>query len=769
MEHEVTERLSVAGRVQGVGFRPSVCRMAKELKLTGTVQNLGGEVEIYITGAREKIDTFLCGLKQMERPALVECVKREERPLTPFSAFTSIPSRESENKMFAPADISVCSACLKEMKTQGNRRCHYPYISCTACGPRYTVLKKLPYDRENTAFDAYPLCDQCYEEYRDMNNRRCHGETIACHDCGPRLLAKMRGSPSAGPWSREELLQSAKDLLLHGEIIMVKSVGGYNLVCRGDRDDAVQRLRILKQRRDKPFALLVATVGEAEKLCHISREEKELLESPQKPIVLLKRRKKSMPLISPAVTELTESLGVFLPPFGLYALLAEIKIPLVVTSCNLTGEPIIYKQADAFAFYESHESISALFYDEREILRPADDSVTRIAAGAVQILRRTRGYMPEPVAVEKKGMRVLALGGEVEPSFALSVNDLIYSAQVPSDLTLEKSSAFYRRLVADWEELLHISPDILVCDLHPCYTTAEESRKLAKELDVPVLEVQHHHGHALSVMAEHHLDGKCLAVIFDGTGFGTDGTVWGGEFLLCEDRSFIRVGAVKPISMISGDESVRQAWKSLLCHLVHSGIPSDDKRAAVVKAAVAGGLNTVKSSSMGRLFDAVSAALGLADYNTYQGRCAMLLENQAALAKRERKIPTELSFNEEVVETENGSVTFFDPAPLWEKVTGEDKAAAALGFHEAVIRIVERMSEKTGVETVILSGGCFANRLLLEGCVEALKGKGHAVYWNQALPPGDGGLAFGQAWYGMNQLNERKSYVRSISGSCGNH
>lgn len=428
-----------------------------------------------------------------------------------------------------------------------------------------------------------------------------------------------------------------------------------------------------------------------------------------------------------------------------------------------------YKQADAFAFYESHESISALFYDEREILRPADDSVTRIAAGAVQILRRTRGYMPEPVAVEKKGMRVLALGGEVEPSFALSVNDLIYSAQVPSDLTLEKSSAFYRRLVADWEELLHISPDILVCDLHPCYTTAEESRKLAKELDVPVLEVQHHHGHALSVMAEHHLDGKCLAVIFDGTGFGTDGTVWGGEFLLCEDRSFIRVGAVKPISMISGDESVRQAWKSLLCHLVHSGIPSDDKRAAVVKAAVAGGLNTVKSSSMGRLFDAVSAALGLADYNTYQGRCAMLLENQAALAKREGKIPTELSFNEEVVETENGSVTFFDPAPLWEKVMGEDKAAAALGFHEAVIRIVERMAEKTGVETVILSGGCFANRLLLEGCVEALKGKGHAVYWNQALPPGDGGLAFGQAWYGMNTANERKSYVRSISGACGNH
>lgn len=282
MKHEVTERLSVAGRVQGVGFRPSVCRMAKELKLTGTVQNLGGEVEIYITGTREKIDAFLCGLKQMERPALVECVKREERPLTPFSAFTSIPSRESENKILAPADISVCSACLKEMKTQGNRRCHYPYISCTACGPRYTVLKKLPYDRENTAFDAYPLCDKCYEEYRDMNNRRCHGETIACHDCGPRLLAKMRGSLSAGPWSQEELLQSAKDLLFHGEIIMAKSVGGYNLVCRGDRDDAVQRLRVLKQRRDKPFALLVATVGEAEKLCHISREEKELLESPQK-------------------------------------------------------------------------------------------------------------------------------------------------------------------------------------------------------------------------------------------------------------------------------------------------------------------------------------------------------------------------------------------------------------------------------------------------------------------------------------------------------
>lgn len=749
---EVTERITVTGRVQGVGFRPSVCRLAKRLNLKGTVQNLGGEVDIFITGTKENIDDFVYGLERIELPAVVERIVRKKTQRTPFSDFISIPSKEKENQRLAPADIATCSACLAEIQNRKNRRYHYPYTSCTACGPRYTVMKKLPYDRRNTSFDRYSLCENCKEEYGDLEDRRCHGETIACRDCGPQLMAKIKGNPFPGPWKEEELLHIAKDLLMDGKIIMVKSIGGYNLVCRGDKDASVETLREIKRRPHKPFALLVDTVETAEELCHINEKEKELLTSPQKPIVVLQRKKRSSFKISEKVSELTESLGVFLPPFGLYALLSDIKIPLIVTSCNFTGEPMIYKEEDAFTFYEAHESVAAVFFDEREILRPADDSVVRIAAGAGQILRRTRGYMPEPVMVETKGKSVLAVGGEVEPSFALSVNDSIYSAQVPSDLTLEKSANFFENLAADWEELLHISPDSLVCDLHPHYTTAGAARKLAKDLEIPIVEIQHHYGHALSVMAEHHIKEKCLAVVFDGTGFGTDGTVWGGEFLLCEGQSFARVGALKPVSMIGGDESVKQSWKSFLCHLIHSELPSDDMRYTIVKAVVQSGANTIKSSSMGRLFDAMGACIGIADYNTYQGRCAMLLENQAALAKREGTAPADLFFKEEVMDTEKGEMTFFDPAPLWEKArTEKDGASTALGFHEAVIKMIERMAEKIGMKTVILSGGCFANRLLLEGAVEKLKKKGHTVYWNQQLPPGDGGLAFGQAWYGMNQ------------------
>ncbi len=753
MERRVTERISVTGRVQGVGFRPSVCRLAREKGLAGTVQNLGGEVEIFVTGRKDTIDSFVDGLRSIERPAMIETLERAEMPYRGFSAFLSIPSRERENHFLVPADMAVCHQCMKEMKSSADRRHHYPYISCTACGPRYTVIKKLPYDRENTSFDVYPFCEDCKSEYTEPADRRCHGETISCHACGPQLLGKLKGNPYEGPWRTDELLQSAKDLLSDGKIIMVKAVGGYNLVCRGDRDEAVKSLRLLKHRPDKPFAVLFGAMEDIEALCHVNDEERALLASPQRPIVVLETKKESREKISHGVTELDESLGVFLPPFGLYALLAEAGTPLVVTSCNYSGEPIIYHDGEAQRFYQANDSVAGIFYYEREIIRPVDDSVARIVGGKVQMLRRTRGYMPEPIAVEGKGESVLAVGGEMEPSFAITTGNLIYPGQVPAELSIEKSMEFFHHTADDWEELFRISPDRLICDRHPGYYSSESARRLAEKLDIPIMEVQHHHAHALSVMGEHHLKGTALAVIFDGTGFGEDGSIWGGEFLLCRDTRFKRIGYLKPITVIGGDKSMKQAWKSLLCHLLAAGISCQDMRMPVIKASIAGHVNTVRSSSMGRLFDAVCAFLGIADYDSYQGRCAMLLENEAEKARRSGKPGLPLFFGEEELDTGQGTVTVFDPAILWlglKNRKDKDNSVAALGFHDAVIRMVARMAEKAGTDQIVLSGGCFANRILLEGCISELQGKGFAVYWNEQLPPGDGGLAFGQAWYGMH-------------------
>ena len=900
MTQQQTMKITVYGKVQGVGFRPLVCRLAKKNGLTGFVRNAGTHVEIVATGTAENIDRLCESLTQTERPIHVDEIQREtlflceekndgkairpvgktvgnERGGATAEDFIAVPSTEADEVKCVSADIGLCPHCLQEIKEKGNRREGYSYISCAQCGPRYTIIRKLPYDRINTTMDAFDLCGGCGAEYHDMQDRRGHGETISCFRCGPQLKCYVKKLPETKflPLNAENIfLESDKktvcvscaqdnnfflsatekgyaacvadaslvglacEMLENGQIIMVKAVGGFNLLCRADRREPVTRLRDLKKRISKPFAVMVKDAGDAEKFSYVSPAEKELLESEARPIVLLQKKSPDM-VLAENVTDVSDQVGVLLPSMGFYALL-DTSFPVIVTSCNYAGEPILHRDDEAFRFFEGHDAVAALFTYDREILRPADDGVTRVIRNRPQVLRRTKGYMPEAAVVPDKDAvpkaegniktekiclqgdrykhvlqtegpygdafpeaKILAVGAEMKPGFCLTAGGRFYPAEIPGDITLECTERFYEETVGDWIQLLGIRPEAVTADLHPGYAGTRWGRHFAKQNGLPFYQVQHHHAHALSVIAEHRLQGKVLAACFDGTGLGTDGTVWGGEFLLCEGTGCRRIGHLKPVSMLGGDASMQQAWKTALCHLAAVGVVSPDPRFAVVKAALQRKINCIETSSMGRLFDAAAAILGLADFNSHEGRCAMALEAAARKAVEKKITPLAMAFAKEEVTggdpvirytgesvnknlepetaeakrrltegekeiTETGRIAaetkstvteaarkvLYDPAPLWEAVTNlsvgneESVYAAALGFHNAVTDIVTDMAERAGIGQVILAGGCFANRILLENCISVLQERGFRVYYNEKVSPGDGGISVGQAFYG---------------------
>ena len=756
-----TYSIMVTGRVQGVGFRPFVCRLGKASHLTGRVKNLGGIVAIRATGAEEDLVSFLEGLRRASEPARVETVSFREEALQPFEDFRSVPSDGAAKEPVFPADLGICPDCLRELHDPQNRHYGYPYISCTACGPRYTIIRKLPYDRINTTMAEVAFCPDCRREYREEADRRCHGETISCPHCGPQLYGLAGGQHL----EKDKAMEEAVRLVKEGAIVIIKSIGGYNLVCRGDRAETVHRLRILKERDRKPFALMVTGLEQAERLCVLSEEERKLLTSAVRPIVLLPKQNT---LHLPKETcDKVPLLGLFLPPSGFYALLTEqVGVPLIVTSCNRSGEPILFRDDEARAWFEDHPDVAGFFSYDREILRSADDSVVKADAGVVQVLRRTRGFLPEPALRHLPEGRVLACGADMEPSFCLTGGGRLYPAQIPCELDSEVSECFLKESEADWEAMLGIAPDRVVTDLHSGYVSTRWGREAAAARHLPLLTVQHHHAHALSVMAEHRLDGPCLAFVFDGTGAGTDGTVWGGEILLCKGTAMKRVGHLKTIPMLGGDESMKQAWKSAMCHLAAAGLGAAaawDKRFAVVKAALDAGVNTIGNSSIGRLFDGVAAFLGLASENTFKGECPMALEEAAHCAAAAGREPLPLSLRAQ----EEDGILVWDAAPLWRGLLDfcgtpfaalpeEQRAAlrgkaevAALGFHEALAAMIADSAGRFGIRDVVLTGGCFANGTLLARAAEKLRRQHFRVFVNEAVPCGDGGISLGQAFYGL--------------------
>lgn len=761
----ITRRIKVFGIVQGVGFRPLVYRIAKKLNITGTVRNVGGYVEIILKASEESIQSFLKEL-EFDDDQDYEIVKLEIKECGDIQAkdFTIINSTDSKETSFLVPDLPVCSKCLAELSDPKNRRYQNPFISCTSCGPRYTIVEELPYDRPRTTMKDFMMCDACGEEYIDPADRRYHAQTVSCNDCGPYLIYQDNGlrmkhlgkqiqaehDSEPTKYIYEEAFEKAAAAIQSGGILAVKGIGGYHLVCSPFMEETVQKLRNLKGREEKPFAVMFETIASIKEFCIVSQVEEELLRSKARPIVLLDLRTDTMAL---STNKGSIYCGAFLPYTPLQQRLLEVCGPLIMTSANLSGQPIIREDEAMLRF--SSPYLNGVLYHERRILRSVDDSVAKLIAGEMQLIRRSRGYVPYPIFLtgKRKDVMIFAAGGDLKAAFCLYRENHAVVSQYLGDLEEVTVMEEYEKTYDDLKNLLRITPTLAVCDLHPNY----HSSNYARSLGIPVLQVQHHHAHVASVMAEHDIKKRVIGVAFDGTGYGTDGNVWGGEFLICEGTDFIRAGRLRYTRMIGGDDSMKDAKKTATCYLIDNSLNAYviDDRKEIIKAALAHQINTVLTSSMGRLFDAVASILDLGQYNRYEGECAIALEREAALAIRTGRKAHKLSF----AFHDNNEIMELDPKSVLEELCRlkdkSDIGALALGFHEAlaeaVMIVCDKLRSRYQSNVVALCGGVFQNSILMESTLRLLKEKDFEVYVNHAVPPGDGAISLGQVYVALNQ------------------
>ncbi len=715
----MTKKITVYGLVQGVGFRPYVQRTAESFNLKGNVKNIGGIVEIFVNADDKILDSFVQYLIS-NKPEGCEIFKTETEivPDQSFDTFKIIESENCDVIPVIPADIGVCEKCMNEFALKNNRRHNHPFISCISCGPRYSIIKKLPYDRINTTMEIFPMCKSCEEEYNTTRSRRCYAQTIACNECGPTLKYTKNGDP---------LKQAVADIK-SGKVIAVRDIGGYHFVCSGTDENAVEKLRNLKLREEKPFAVMFCNADEVKQYAFVSEKEHKALTSDARPIVLVKKNDTNS---FPAnVCENSNDIGAFLPCNPVQYVLVRECGPLVMTSGNISGEPIITANEKMLEIYKKSPYLEGVLYHRREILTPLDDSIVRIIDDDIQLIRRGRGYTPLPVWLnEKTHRKIFASGGDLKASFCLMAENRAYLSQYFGDLENADSFDAYKTNIKRLSEILNTDADEFVCDMHPGYFSTEYTKSMCEN---PTY-VQHHMAHIASVIAEHGIGDDVLGFAFDGTGYGTDGTVWGGEVFEYKSGEFTRVFHLKPVKMLGGDEISKNAKTSLNCYLWNAGIDVDDK---LTSAALDANINTVYSSSMGRLFDAVSAMLGICNYNTYEGKCAVMLEMEASKADK---------FYHFTLPLINGE---WDVLSLIKQIlhTKGDVKEIALGFHHAVANAVVEVCEKSNIKTIALSGGVFMNRVLTELCIDKLRKKGYNVYINRQVPTNDGGISIGQAY-----------------------
>jgi hydrogenase maturation protein HypF len=772
----ITKKIKVYGIVQGVGFRPLVYRIAKSLKIKGNVRNVGGYVEIIVQAEEKVLNIFLDELKA-EQSGGCEIIRleTEEYPQAEYEDFIIVHSKMSEETSIIPPDLPVCEKCSEELYNNKDRRFENPFISCMSCGPRYTIIEELPYDRQNTTMKDFDLCPACLEEYISPDSRRFHAQTISCDDCGPYLIYKdcavltpqeeaephqnrksglFPNRASELPRDREALVKAIK-MIKQGGIIAVKGIGGYHFVCSPFMEETVIRLRQLKGREEKPFAVMFPSLGKIKEYCIVSEEESLLLKTSARPIVLLYLQNNTM---APSVNKNSIYCGAFLPYTPLQLLLTAECGPLIMTSANISDQPVI--REDEILMSLKSEYLSGILYNKRRIIRSVDDSVAKVIDNKPQLIRRSRGYVPYPVFLGQEHLQaehklaneiIFAAGGDLKASFCLYKDGNAVVSQYFGDLVQVSVLQEYKNSYTDLCRLLKLEPTLAVCDLHPNYA----SSGFAKALKLPVLAVQHHHAHVASVMAEHELKERVIGVAFDGTGYGTDGNIWGGEFLICEGAGFVRAAHLSYQKILGGDRSMKDAKKTASCFLIGSGMEEylKDDRSDIIKSALKQGINTVLTSSMGRLFDAVASILNIGQDNRYEGECAALLEREAVLALRNNLEPSELSFTIE----EKNEILDIDPRPLLQSLCNlredNDTGCLALGFHYAVAEMIafvcERLRTGFATSTVALSGGVFQNSVLTEQTLKLLRQKGFEVFVNMAVPPNDGAISLGQTYIAM--------------------
>ena len=749
--------IKVKGAVQGVGYRPFIAQKATEYGLKGYVKNIGAAVEILAAGDEEKLKAFSDLLKK-EYPAgafILDVEITELHDDVNYNDFEIISSTDidlsSELPVFLP-DIGICDDCLSEMLDPKDVRYRYPLISCATCGPRISIADALPYDRENTAMKPFSMCPVCKRDYNE--GRRRHAQTVSCFECGPQLVLEYFDSDGEKNFvGKEASVEASIDLLRNGKILGLKGVSGYQLVCV-PQNETTAKLREIKGRESKPFAIMFSDAKAVKDFCKVGSFEEELLNSSARPIVLLDKIK-DFPY---EVCRDSDYIGAFLPSAGIHRLLCDALGPLIVTSANRSGEPMIIDDGEFDTVF--FDLVDGVLRHERRINMAQDDSVVFVNDKKPLFLRRARGYVPLPLVLlqgAKHDKTVLSLGGDLKSTFSFGKKDRVITSQYIGDLEDLGCLTNFKDYIDRYMKLYHIKPDMIVCDLHPGYHSAKYGQKLSEDMNIPIYKVQHHHAHVLSVMAEHSL-GSCIGVALDGTGYGTDGKIWGGEFLLCDGAEYTRAGHLSYVKLCGGDKASVNAELVKSCYEYSVDCDEDAKIDPVVKAALLNNINTFETSSTGRLFDAVCALLDIKKQNSYEGECAILLENTARRGADLNK--PSLSFKID----DTGETIIADQISLFADIrsayeSGEyQKEAIAYAFHEAlseaIAKICHIIRERHGEKNVCLSGGVFANRILLTKAVDALKQDNFEVYINEFVPAGDAGISLGQAYYGLLSQKE---------------
>ena len=715
-------RITLRGAVQGVGFRPFVYRLATEMALTGWVLNSSSGLVVEVEGLPDQLTLFERRLEG-ERPKASVVTIRESAwiPVEGSTCFEIHASHADQGKSVnVLPDLATCEDCRNELLDPANRRFQYPFTNCTNCGPRYTIVVDIPYDRPNTTMKDFVLCPQCREEYENPANRRFHAQPNACPICGPQL---------------EGTISETAQALLRGEIVGLKGIGGFQLLVDARQPAAVARLRQRKRREEKPFALMMPSLAIAREYCEISPAEQQLLESLAAPIVLL--RPKARTDIAANVAHCSPNLGVMLPYSPLHHLLMkECPFPLIATSGNLSDEPIAISNEEAASRLKN--IADHFLMHNRPIVRACDDSVVRLTRGRAGILRRARGYAPLGILVGRDLPPVLAVGGHLKNTVAIAVGRDVFLSQHIGDLETFEARQAFERAIADLCRLYSFKPEAVVCDLHPDYA----STHWAESSGLPVIRVQHHQAHVAACAAENHVEGPYLGISWDGTGYGLDGAIWGGEFFRVQGKRYERVAHLRPFGLPGGDAAVRQGWRSAASLMYEvlgkEQVFLESKGTAVSEARIVymldRGVNVVPTTSVGRLFDAVASIVGVARENRFEGHAAMLLENEIGTLRTEEAYP----------------LSSGDWAPLVSGVTQDSRAGVpvsriAARFHNALVNWIVEVAEQVKEKQIVLSGGVFQNRYLTERAAAVLESRGFVVYTHRQVPPNDGGIALGQA------------------------
>ena len=751
--------IDVTGIVQGVGFRPFIYRLANECNLAGFIANTTAGVSIEVQGPADAVASFLARLPQEVPPlAKITSLVSRDVELQPDTAFRILSSRlDQPPKALISPDAAVCEDCLREMADPRDRRFRYPFINCTNCGPRFTIIRDIPYDRARTSMASFRMCAACQAEYDDPANRRFHAQPNACWDCGPQ--AELLDDNGARVDIAEPIREAAR-LLESGAIVAIKGLGGFHLACDARNDAAVDRLRERKRRVEKPFAVIVSRIEDAERLCILEEAARKSLLSRERPIVLLPRRPEVH--VASGVAPRNRFLGIFLPYTPLHHLLfASGRCDaLVMTSGNLSEEPIAID--DDEAVQRLRGIADAFLVHNRDILRRCDDSVVRQAAGQSQKLRRSRGFVPVPVALENESPPILAVGGELKNTVCIVRGSEAFLSQHVGDLENLESYHFFEEAIEHLQRILEVQPNVIAYDLHPDYFSTKWA--LGQE-GVRLIGVQHHHAHIAACMAENHLDGKLIGIALDGNGYGADGAIWGGEVLLADYVNFQRAAHLEYVALPGGEAAIREPWRIAVSYLAkHFGksLPAleipftkalDRRNLDIILQMIERGVNSPPTSSCGRLFDAVAALVGLRTTVNYEAQAAIELEMAAHDSIDESAYPFDLQRTGETWQI--GSHSLFDwlLRDIRRGVRVEDISRR---FHNGLaslfLGLAEKLRESHQLNRVCLSGGCFQNILLFRLLLAALRKQNFEVYFHTEVPAGDGGISLGQALVAAHRL-----------------